>query len=276
MTVYHGSSSDRFFRPIEQGSTPRNLRKLQARRLLASVANVIFIAALALGGFWMWQKTREDARFAIRKIELSGIVHAPKSEIASIARTYSGRNLFRLDLGELRRDLATIAWVESAALEKKLPDTLVIAVRERQPVALVAKKDGLHYVDPNGVVFARLTPTVGDPDLPLIEDATEAEITAAVAFLESLRVRDPELHQRVSQIRVLPSAGFALWDRDLEATVRLDADTVHRWPQVYGIAQAEKLSRGAIEYADLRFEDRIVIRRTSNVLESAQPPAVAR
>ena len=55
-----------------------------------------------------------------------------------------------------------------------------------------------------------------------------------------------------------------------------DADTVHRWPQVYGIAKAERLSRGAIEYADLRFEDRIVIRRTSNVLESAQPPAVAR
>lgn len=275
MSVYHGSpSSDRFFRPVELGSTPRNYRRLQARRMLAVAANVVFIAALVLGGFWIWQKTQEDARFAIRKIEITGIVHAPKDEVRNIASSYSGRNLFRLELEGLRSQLRSIAWIESVALEKKLPDTLVVEVQERRPAALVDRKDGLHYVDPNGVVFARLTPEVGDPDLPLIEDAPEHEIAAAVAFLQTLRQTRPELYARVSQLRVLPSAGYAIWDRDLQASIRLDASTVDRWMQVYGIVQAEGMGRGSIDYADVRFRDRIVIRR--NVLESARLAAVAR
>ncbi len=259
MTVYHGSS-DRFFRPAELGTTPRNLRRLQARRLLIGLANLFLAVTLLLGGAWLWRKTQEGVRFAIRHVEVTGVVHAPRAAIEAATRAYSGANLFRLDLESVGARLRTEPWIESVAVEKKLPDTLQIAITERKPAALVAGETGLHYVDPAGVVFAPLSPEVGDPDLPLIGETAPADIRAAVAFLERLRSERPDLYSRVSQISATRSGGFAIWDRDLDSTVYVGAGGAEKWTAVYQIARAEGWAPGAIEYADVRFRDRIVIK----------------
>lgn len=259
MTVYHGSS-DRFFRPAELGTTPRNLRRLQAKRLLAGLANLLLVVALLAGAGWLWRKTQEDTRFAITNVEITGIVHAPRAAIEATARSYQGANLFRLELDGVRARLRREPWIESVAVEKKLPDTLQIAITERKPAALVAAKDGLRYVDRNGVVFARLSPAVGDPDLPLIGETAHADIRAAVAFLEELRLRRPDLYARVSQISASRSGGFAVWDRDLDSTVYVGPDGAAKWTAVYQIAAAEGWGAGDLEYADVRFRERIVIK----------------
>ena len=159
MSVYHGSS-DRFFRPAELGTTPRNLRRLQARRLLVGLANLLLAVSLLLGGAWLWRKTQEDVRFAIRSVQITGIVHAPRAAIETIAGEYSGANLFRLDLETVGARLRAEPWVESVSIQKKLPNTLQIAITERKPAALVATADGLRYVDRSGVVFAPLAGAV--------------------------------------------------------------------------------------------------------------------
>ncbi|HEY0592869.1 MAG TPA: FtsQ-type POTRA domain-containing protein [Thermoanaerobaculia bacterium] len=259
MTVYHGSS-DRFFRPAELGTTPRNLRRLQARRLLVGLANLLLVVTLLLGGAWLWRKTQEDTRFAITTVEITGIVHAPRTAIEAIADGYEGANLFRLDLEGVRARLRRQPWIESVAVEKKLPDTLQIAITERKPAALVAAKDGLRYVDRSGVVFARLSPEVGDPDLPLIGETAPADIRAAVAFLETLRRERPDLYARVSQISASRSGGFAVWDRDLDSTVYVGPEGATKWTAVYQIAAAEGWGPGDLEYADVRFRERIVIK----------------
>jgi cell division protein FtsQ len=259
MSVYQGSS-DRFFRPAELGTTPRNLRRLRARRLIVGLANLLFAVSLLLGGAWLWRKTQEDARFAVRHVEISGIVHAPRATIEAIAGGYSGANLFRLDLESVRGRLRAVPWIESVSVEKKLPDTLQIAIAERKPAALVSTKEGLRYVDSNGVVFAALSPKIGDPDLPLIAETPGAAVGAAVAFLERLRRERPDLYGRVSQISASRSSGFAVWDRDLGSTVFVGPDGAEKWTAVYQIARAEGLGAGAIEYADVRFRDRIVIK----------------
>lgn len=258
MTVYHGS--DRFFRPPELGTTPRNLRRLQARRILVGLANLFLAVSLLAGAAWLWRKTQGDVRFAIRDIEVTGVVHAPRAAIDGVTRSYAGANLFQLDLDQLRARLRAEPWVESVAVEKRLPGTLQIAITERKPAALVAAKDGLRYVDRNGVVFARLSPEVGDPDLPLIGETAHADIRAAVGFLEQLRRERPDLYSRVSQISATRAGGFTVWDRDLDSTVYVGPEGMEKWTAVYRIAAAEGWRPGDLEYADVRFRDRIVIK----------------
>lgn len=260
MTVYHGSPSDRFFRPVELGSTPRNYRKLQARRLLIGGANLLFAALLILAGFWLWRKTQEDVRFAVQQIEISGLVHAPPAEIEALTEGYGGANLFRLDLDQLRADLRRHPWVESVTVEKKLPDTLEIVVVERTPAALVLVEEGLRYVDRHGVSFAGLSPRVGNPDLPLISETRASEVAAAVEFLGALKQSAPELYSRVSQISATPSSGFAVWDRELATVVRMGEDGAEKWTALHQIARADGWRRGTLEYADLRFRGRIVVK----------------
>ena len=45
-------------------------------------------------------------------------------------------------------------------------------------------------------------------------------------------------------------------------------DLSSKWRELYAIAQSENLDRGAIEYADLRFANRIVIKSS----KAAAPP----
>ena len=48
---------------------------------------------------------------------------------------------------------------------------------------------------------------------------------------------------------------------DLGTVIYADAQNLSpKWRALYSITSAEKFSRGAIEYADLRFADRIVLK----------------
>jgi len=268
-------SAHRFFRPPDAGRARRNYRRVQVQRLFAVARTVLIVAAIALGALAAYRHTQSGAQFAVKTIEIDGAKHTPRAALDAITRQYAGMNLFKIDIGRVRRDLGALAWVRHVDIEEKVPDTLRIKIVERTPVALVMSDGAVHYVDDDGVTFAELSPAVGDNDLPVIlsrndgegSQAASAEILRSaqddvkhcVALLRDLRARDPRLYARVSEVRPVAPRGFAIFDRELGAFVYAGAgDLSAKWRDLYAIVANEKLGR--IEYADLRFENRIVIK----------------
>lgn len=251
-------TTERFFRPADVAALRRNQRRIQIQRMILGGSRVAVIAIVLAVGGWIWRHTQSDARFALKTIEVTGAVHTPRGAIDAVTHPYVGGNLFKLDIASVQNDLGKLGWVSRIETEKKLPDTLRIRVVERAPVALLQNGEKLQYVDESGVAFADLSPTVGDSDLPLISDGNTVP---CVALLRSLRARDPELYARVSEIRVVAPDAFALFDRQLGTVIYVNArDLSSKWRDLYAIARSEKLERGALRYADLRFADRIVIK----------------
>jgi cell division protein FtsQ len=262
-------TTDRFFRPADVENIRRNYRGVQFRSFLRIVRNVIVVAAVVVGGFATYRHTQSDARFAIQRVEVTGAVHTPTAAVEALTQRYRGLNLFKLDIDRVRGDLAQLAWVSRIEIEKALPDTLRIRIVERVPVALLARDGALQYVDPQGVPFAELTPSVGDNDLPIIVAATRADIVRAVALMSDLREHDPQVFQRISEVTPLLPHGFALFDRELGMTVYADRDLSAKWRDLYAIAAAEKFTRGDVEYADLRFDGRIVLKPAHAIVSAA-------
>lgn len=255
------TSSDRFFRPSDPQATRRNHRRVQAGKVLAIATNVVVAFVVAAIGFWLWQRTQSDTRFAIRKIETVGAKHTSAWAIDAVTKPYLGRNLFRLDIEELRRDLSALPWVAEIAIEKELPGRLTIHLTEREPVALVSSGGTLRYADAKGVVFEELRPEFGNPGLPLIVADAGPGVESCVTFLESLRAGSPELYARVSEVRPEEGETFRVFDRELRAPVLVDpADAATKWASLCAIAKAEGYGPGTIEYADLRFADRVVVK----------------
>lgn len=255
------TSSDRFFRPADPQATRRNYRRVQVHRVLAIATNLVIVLVVAAMGFWLWQRTQSDARFAIRTIETVGGKHTSKAAIDAVTRPYVGRNLFRLDIEELRRDLSSLPWVSEVAIEKELPGKLTIHIKERVPVAIVATGGALRYADATGLVFEQLQPAYGNAGLPLIVADPGEGVRGSVAFLESLRAGSPQLYARVSEVRPEESGTFRVFDRELRAPVYVDpADAATKWASLCAIAEAEGYGTGAIEYADLRFANRVVVK----------------
>lgn len=257
----HAEASHRFLRPENVGRIRRNQRRVQIQRVLVVARNVLLIAGLAMSAMWLYGLTQSGARFSIRRIEIAGAVHTPPAELQAATRRYTGMNLFRIDVARVRRDFSTVSWIRDVEIEKKLPDTLTIRVVERVPAALVRRGSTLRYTDATGHSFADLSPSVGNDDLPLISDATGSELHRTLQFLAALRQSDQQLYARVSEIRPIVPRGFAVFDRDLGTIVYLsDQEVAQKWRTLYSIARAENYGKGAIQYADLRFSGRLVVK----------------
>jgi cell division protein FtsQ len=254
------TTASRFLRPTDVARLRRNQRQIHTRRVLIVLRNTLLVATLVAGVIWAYRHTQSNARFAVKTIELAGVVHTPRAALDHATRPYIGLNLFQIDIARVQGDLGGLGWVRRIDIEKKLPDTLRIKITERKPVALARNGDTLRYVDEEGLPFAELTPSVGDEDLPVITDAVGPELTRTVALLRDLRTRDRELYSRVSEVWPIPPRGFALYDRQLGALVYANAEDIDaKWRSLYAVLQAENNPK--IEYADLRFADRVIVKQ---------------
>ena len=260
------STASRFLRPTDVARLRRNQRRVQVQRLLVWLRNGGLAATLVVGGVWAWKQTQSDARFAVRTIEIDGAVHTPRAPLEAATKRYTGLNLFQIDIDRVQRDLGGLGWVRRIDIEKKLPDTLRIKITERKPVALLRTGQELRYVDAEAAAFAQLSPSVGDDDLPLITDAQGAELARSVGLLTSLRQRDRALYARISEVWPIAPRGFALYDRELGAVVYANAEDISaKYRNLRALLRAENDPK--IEYADLRFADRVIVKalETTNV-----------
>jgi cell division protein FtsQ len=269
-------STQRFLRPTDVARLRRNHRRVQAQRLLVIARNGIIVVGLVLAGAWAYRQTQSDARFAVRHIGVLGAVHTPRAEVDAITQRYVGLNLFKIDIARVQRDLGSLPWIARIDIEKNLPDTLRIKIVERTPVALV-QGDGpdgrLTYVDDQGVAFAQLSPTVGDDDLPVISGASGEELVRTVALISRLRAHDPQLFARISEVRPVAPRGFALFDRELGAFVYANGDDLsEKVRRLDAIVRAERFTTGSVEYADLRFDDRIILKPIHPIAVTAPKP----
>ena len=253
------TTASRFLRPTDLQRLRRNQRRIQVQRLLVWLRNGGLVAALVVGGVWAWKHTQSDPSFAVRTIEVDGAVHTPRVALQQATQRYNGLNLFQIDIARVQHDLRGLGWVRRIDIEKKLPDTLRIKITERKPVALVRVNDRLLYVDEEGTPFAELSAAVGDDDLLLISGAEGRELARSVAFVTALRKSDRELYARVSEVWPIAPRGFAMYDRELGAVVYANAEDVSaKYRNLRAVLGAE--ANPKIEYADLRFADRVIVK----------------
>jgi cell division septal protein FtsQ len=266
------STHPRFLRPIDVARLRRNQNRIHVQRVVTIARNVALAGLLVLFGLWVYRHTRSDARFAVQHIELLGAVHTTRTDLDLVTARYLGTNLFQIDIARLQADLGTLPWVSRVAVEKKLPDTLRIRFVEREPFALVVNGTGLRYVDDHGRAFAGLSPQAGNSDLPVIRNASGAELMRTIDLIRRLRTSDAAIYSRISEITPIAPDGFSIFDRELGAVVFANANDIsEKWRGLYAIVHADRLAKGSLEYADLRFTDRIVIkpRPVATTLEGA-------
>jgi cell division septal protein FtsQ len=96
-----------------------------------------------------------------------------------------GANLFRLDTTPLQAAILNIRTIDSARVSVELPDTLVVTLRERQPILIWAIGARRYLVDDEGNLFAKLDGApAATSALPVIDDerASSAGLSIGVTL----------------------------------------------------------------------------------------------
>lgn len=147
------------------------IRKVARGIVLAAIAAVVIGGAIMLRVPQMvgWQIGEGIGKlgFTVDRVEIQGIDRMERLPVYAVALDQPSMAMPNVDLSEIRRRVEAFSWVGEARVTRRLPDTLVISVAERRPVAVWQHDRQLYLIDGEGEVLEEVA-LDAMPDLPLI------------------------------------------------------------------------------------------------------------
>ena len=237
----------------------------EAPRFSAAILSAVLIASSGAYGAYLGgqvdgivQGITARTGFAVDQIKVVGNHETSEIDILDRLGLDGWTSLIGFDAEAARERIATLPWVEGAAVRKVYPHTLEVRVEEREAFALWQQGDALSVIERSGAVIA---PFSGGKQalLPLII-GTGAPAKAP-DFLAKIKAY-PEFAARVKgYIRI----GERRWDLKLEngITIKLPEDGEDQ-----AIAELVKMDHDNglltrdIAAVDMRLSDRLVVQLT--------------
>ena len=205
------------------------------------------------------------AGFVVDDVLVEGRKETSKGTLIAALRIRRGDLIFSVDVGAARARLEKIGWIASARVERHLPDTIRVAIRERVPIAVWQNKGKFLLVDGSGAVigsegfdrFKDLKVVIGD-------DAPQ-HAQSLIAMLE----RQPSLMARVE---VAVRSGNRRWNLRMDNGVNVqlpEQDAFAAWDRLAVYQKKHRLLDRDIGKIDLRLPGRVVVEVHPN--DSAVP-----
>jgi cell division protein FtsQ len=149
-------------------------RRHEGRRRLRALVSLLAVVAAAAGCIGLLH----SPLFRVRDVVVHGSTHTPRALVV-LAAGLSGpdNGTLMIDAGPERAERAVEAlpWVATATFTRRWPWTVVIAVKERSPVALIVSGGAVEAVDATGRVLEAVPPHEAPPSLPVVLGAQGAQ-----------------------------------------------------------------------------------------------------
>ena len=254
---------ERFLRGRQKRSRPtRRIGKL----LLKLVAAVLALVSIAAVFVWTVTAAGRSPELVVHRVLVEGNERLSDGEILELIE-FSGRaNILMLDLERVRANLLRSAWVADVEIERILPGTLKLSIRERQPVA-VAVLDELYLLASDGTMLDQLSPRYDIEKLVLVRGLRDGEglipgRAALAGRLSAELIRHERLANLVSEVDVSESRGSVLLRLRAPAiTVLVHGDSmIERLTEVVPLLDGIQKQYAQLDVVDLRFEGRAYLR----------------
>jgi cell division protein FtsQ len=173
------------------------------------------VALVIIGGWWGKQRAmgalQESSNLKLAKVMVEGAHYLTQDEVLKTANLAAGDGMFKVDLEDLNRNLKKLSWVDQVFVERRLPSSILISIRERKPLALL-DNGSLYGVDKDGRILSP-SDALLNQDLPLISgvsfsaDAVGTTQTAqilkpALDFFSFMAKKDDVLAHDVSEVNL--------------------------------------------------------------------------
>ncbi|PAX08707.1 cell division protein FtsQ/DivIB [Sphingomonas lenta] len=106
------------------------------------------------------------AGLKVGRIEITGLKRMDRMSVYAVALEQESRAMPLVDLAAVREKLLRYGWIADAQVSRRLPDTLLVHIVEREPAAVWQDNGQLTLIDAEGVLLEPVDPA-NRPDLPL-------------------------------------------------------------------------------------------------------------
>jgi len=244
---------------------------LTARRIVATrvflVAASISAFALACAGLYRDESVRaaayahyaaasESLGLTVRHFYLEGLRHTRREDALAIIAPYQGMPIFSVPIADIKREAEKLPWVDVALVERLLPSTTAIRLREHVATALWQYEGAFYLIDAYGEKITEVNDYAEYGDLILVSGFGAAE--KLPELMEQLRAY-PQVAARVASASFI---GERRWDVYLKNGVLLrlpEVDPRAAMKQVQAMLESGLLEGGRVQTVDLKEGRRIYL-----------------
>ena len=232
------------------------------------------LITLATGGGWrLWQSgwvmaTLDRAKwnviavsaevgFKVNEILVVGRSETKQKDLLAAVRLVRGAPILAFDLKGAQKRIEKLPWIKSATVERMLPNTVLLTVEERQPMALWQHKGVFALIDTDGEVILK-TGLERFSDLLVVVGGDAPE--HAAALLKDLAT-EPQL---MIMVKAAVRVGGRRWNLRLKGDidVRLPEDNaVGAWNRLAEYEKNHQVLERDVRILDLRLPDRLIVRK---------------
>jgi cell division protein FtsQ len=206
---------------------------------------------LASAGLYVTQK----AHFAVKDIVVEGRKETGKEMLAGAIGVSLGSPIFGFDVTAAQARIAKLPWVETAVVERRLPDVVYVRLIERVPLARWQHENHVTLIDTEGMELPDANPSAF-PQLPLVVGSDAAGY--ASDLLAELKDYPAVAEKMTAAARV----GERRWDIYLQPKVvaKLPQDhTDNALRRLSDLITDQQILARDVSSIDLRIPDRLVI-----------------
>ena len=244
-------------------------RKRALRGSLRRMTAVLVVGVLIVASMYLYNYATTADRFAVEHVELTGLTRIDRAEVDRLVADLVGHNILLAPLDVYEARLEAHPRIASVSVRRVLPDRVVYAVTEREPVALVFT-DRYYEIDAGGVVMPGDEYT-GILDLPTITGVAARDVKAGrvcndpmvLGAIEALRVCrfiGRGFAETISEVRASES-GLSIRSLKDDCVLLVgDADFEKRLRKFFLLQDELARREGAPGLIDLRFDNQVVLR----------------
>ena len=215
--------------------------------------------AITVGKFTNWTNRQfVAAGLTVQHIFVTGRGETSKAQVLATIGLQSGQSILEFDPRAARRRLQDLSWVKTAQVERRLPDTIIVRLKERKALALWQHNSRHALIDMSGKIITRRN-LDRFAHLPIVV-GRRAPGTAA-QLIEMLS-RKPALF---AQVQAAVLVGGRRWDIRLKNGIKVylpEVETFAAWVRLAQLEAENRIFDRDVAAIDLRFPDRLVVRLT--------------
>jgi cell division protein FtsQ len=220
------------------------------------------------------------------QIEIRGNRFVPPAAIVEKFSADMHRSVVRVPLGERRRALESLAWVERADVQRVLPNRIRVEIAERTPVAFLRGANELSLMDVSGVILER--PVEGEFRFPVVSgmgesmprDVREQRMRLFVQFMREIEQALPGADDRISEVDLSDAADIRATLTGLGAAAGNsspilvhfgDSDFANRYHLLAENIDQWRVTSGRVDSVDLRFARQVVVNPETRTVAARTP-----
>ena len=231
-----------------------------------------FTFTLILSGYYLYYEAMTSPYFQISNFEIGGNNFLKKSQVRHLVEQgILGQNIFRANIQLVSDRLRDNPWIEMATVRRKIPDSLQVKIKERNPFAKIEMADGkVFLIDRKAFLIKKIEnqeydvlPTIqlkNDTDYRIGSPLKKEKIECGIEFIEKIfSLKNPDATINFTSITLEEGGIYIL--KTPSTSIRLSEgrlkENLDKLKIASKIVQQEGLK---VKLIDLTFNDQVVLK----------------